>query len=55
MENGLTVAQVYSSVNSTISKGKTATTLSVDNKDYPVIVIDKTRQDTTKENLENSP
>ncbi|MFY9295540.1 MAG: efflux RND transporter permease subunit [Caldicoprobacterales bacterium] len=52
MENGLTVAQVYSSVNSTISKGKTATTLSVDNKDYPVIVIDKTRQDTTKENLE---
>ena len=51
MENGLTVAQVFSKVNSVISKGKTATTLSVDNKDYPVIVIDKARQDMTKESL----
>lgn len=52
MENGLTVAQVFSNVNFVISKGKTATTLSVDNKDYPVIVIDKARQDMTKESLE---
>jgi len=52
MENGLTVAQVFSNVNSVISKGRTATTLSVDNKDYPVIVIDEARQDMTKESLE---
>jgi len=52
-ENGLTVAQVFSNVNAVVSKGKTATTLSVDNKDYPVIVIDKARQDMTKESLED--
>ena len=37
MENGLTVAQVFSSLNSLLSD-KTATTLSVSNKDYPVII-----------------
>lgn len=51
MENGLTVAQVYSHINSLISKGKTSTTLSIKNKDYPVIVIDGENQSITKENL----
>ena len=41
MENGLTVAQVYSSINEVLSKGKTATSLSMENKDYPVIVVEE--------------
>ncbi len=53
MENGLTVAQVFSNVSSTISSGKSATTLSVANKDYPVIVINKARQDMAKDQLED--
>lgn len=53
MEKGLTVAQVFSEVNSLISKGKSTTTISVDNKDYPVIVIDGEMQNLTRENLEN--
>lgn len=38
MENGLTVAQVFAGVNSLLADS-TATTLSVANKDYPVIMI----------------
>ena len=53
MENGLTVAQVFSHVNSILSKGKTATTLSVANKDYPVIVIDKSREDLARNELKD--
>ncbi|NLJ41827.1 MAG: MMPL family transporter, partial [Clostridiales bacterium] len=45
MENGLTIAQVFSNINSAISKGKSATALSGLDKDYPIIVIDKAGQD----------
>lgn len=53
MENGLTVAQVFSSINSTLSKGKTTTTLSIENKDYPVIVVDEKNQGIERSDIEN--
>lgn len=53
MEQGLTVAQVFSSVNSFIGKGESVTTLSMENKDYPVIVLDKKYQDIKKEDLKD--
>lgn len=52
MEKGLTVAQVYSHLNSTIGKERTSTTLSVANKDYPVIVLDGGHKNINKEDLE---
>lgn len=52
MENGLTVAQVYSSVSTLLAKGNTATTLSMKNRDYPVIVIDEEHSSIEKRNLE---
>ncbi|HZJ83672.1 MAG TPA: efflux RND transporter permease subunit [Clostridia bacterium] len=53
MEKGLTVAQVFSKVNALIAKGKSATILSGDNKDYPVIVLDKQSQSIARDDLEN--
>lgn len=53
MENGLTVAQVFSHVNSIIGKEKTSTTLSTKNKDYPVIVLNKKDKHMTKDDLED--
>ncbi len=53
MENGLTVAQVFGEVSSIISKGKSATTLSVANKDYPVIVVDGESQSIARNELED--
>lgn len=53
MENGLTVAQVFSHINSIIGKEKTSTTLSTKNKDYPVIVLDGGHQNITKADLED--
>lgn len=52
MEEGLTVAQVYASISNKLSKGKTSTTLTVDNKDYPVIVIDGENQNITRASLD---
>ena len=52
MEKGLTVAQVYSHLNSTIGKERTSTTLSAANKDYPVIVLDGGHKNINKEDLE---
>ena len=43
MEHGLTVAQIFGQVNSQIARGKTATTLTEANFDYPVIVVSETR------------
>lgn len=51
MEKGLTVAQVFTKVNSLISKDRSATTLTVENKDFPVIVIDGATQSITKKGL----
>lgn len=53
MENGLTVAQVFSNVSSIIGKEKTSTTLSTKNKDYPVIVLNKRDKNMTKDDLED--
>ena len=51
MEEGLTVAQVFSEVNSLLARGKAATTLSVSNKDYPVIVVDGESKNLTTEDI----
>jgi multidrug efflux pump subunit AcrB len=53
MENGLTVAQVFSHISSIIGKDKTSTILSTKNKDYPVIVLDKRHESITKDDLKN--
>lgn len=52
MENGLTVAQVFSHINSIIGTNKTATILSTENRDYPVIVVDNRHENITKDELE---
>lgn len=51
MEYGLTVAQVYSSISSEISNENEATTITVENKDYPVIVAKPQQKKITNENL----
>lgn len=51
MEKGLTVAQIFRFVSSSISTGKQATVLMVDNKEFPVIVVDDKSQSITRENL----
>lgn len=51
MNYGLTVAQVYSTVSKEISNEKEATTVSIDNKDYPIIVAKAEAKKVTKENL----
>lgn len=53
MEKGITVAQLFGEVNSIVSKGKAATTLSIGNKDYPVIVVDEESQSITRNDLED--
>lgn len=53
MENGLTVAQVFSHINKTLSKSKPSTTLTVENKDYPVIVINEKEKAIGKSQLED--
>lgn len=40
MEKGLTVAQVYAHVAGSISEGRAQSSLTVENKDYPLIVLD---------------
>lgn len=53
MEKGLTVAQVFADINSELSEGKTSTTLTVNNKDFPVIVVDGEKQSITRKDLED--
>ena len=53
MEYGLTVAQIYSLVSEKLSKEIDSTTLSIDNKDYPVIVTKTDEEILTKDSLEN--
>lgn len=53
MEYGLTVAQIYSLVSQKLSKELDSTTLSVDNKDYPVIVTKTENEILTKDTLED--
>lgn len=51
MAYGLTVAQVYSTIASEISNETEATTITVDNKDYPIIVAKPEAKIVTNENL----
>lgn len=53
MENGLTVAQVYQEISSILSEGETATRLTLENKDYPVIIAHGDREDVRRDNLED--
>ena len=53
MEKGLTVAQVFADINSKLSKGKTSTTLTVNNEDFPVIVVDGEKQSIERKDLED--
>lgn len=53
MENGLTVAQVFANINSLLGKEKSITTISMESKDYPVIVVDGESKSITKEDLKD--
>lgn len=52
MEKGLTVAQIFSHLNKIVAKSQSSTTITVDNKDYPVIVIDEKEKTIGKNDLE---
>lgn len=51
MEYGLTVAQVYSSVSSEISNEQEATKVTIEDKEYPIIVTKPEEKKITNENL----
>lgn len=51
MKNGLTVAQIFSQINESLAKERSVTTLSLDNKDYPVVVVDEDLQSIERKNL----
>lgn len=53
MKKGFTVAQVYASVSAAIDQGKTATTITMEGKDYPVIVVDGKAETMTENEIEN--
>ena len=53
LENGLTVAQVYSIINSSVSPDNTVTTINENSREYDVLLIDETQVIDTKEELEN--
>ncbi len=53
MDYGLTVAQVYSNVSSKIVNQKEATSLSINNKSYPIIVVKSNEDKITNENLKD--
>lgn len=53
MENGLTVAQIFGEINTLLSKGKSSTTLTVSNRDYPIIVLDRHKEELSRKVLEN--
>lgn len=52
MEYGLTVAQVYQKIASVVSNEKEATEVTIDNKDYPVVVVKQEEKKITTDNLE---
>ncbi len=53
LENGLTVVQVYSIINSSVSPDNTVTTINENSREYDVLLIDETQVIDTKEELEN--
>ncbi|HCX65417.1 MAG TPA: acriflavin resistance protein [Eubacteriaceae bacterium] len=55
MKEGLTVAQIYSQIRGWTSDGQNATTLTVDNKDYPVMVFHGKNKAINVDNLLEQP
>ena len=53
MQKGLTVAQVYMEVASQISGGTTATTITQNDQDYPVVVVDGSAREMQTDDVEN--
>jgi HAE1 family hydrophobic/amphiphilic exporter-1 len=53
MREGLTVAQIYSEISSALSESSQATMLTVDNADYPVVVINNQRAEISRDNLDD--
>ncbi len=53
MEYGLTVAQIYQEIYGRIAEAKTATTLTVNNRDYPIIVVEDTDESLIREDIRN--
>lgn len=51
MKYGLTVSTVYQSVASAINQETTSTTLSVDSKDYPIVVVQSNKNTITEDNI----
>ncbi len=53
MEYGLTVAGVYQKIAGMVSNEKEATEVTIDNKDYPVVVVKQEEKKITTKNLES--
>lgn len=53
MEQGITVAQVFTQLNSIIGSKDSATNLTMENRDYPVIVLNKAHEEISKAELED--
>ena len=51
MENGLTVAGVYQTIAAKVSNEKEATEVTIENKEYPVVVVKQEEDKTTTDNL----
>src|SRR5699024_10469951 len=53
MEKGLTVAQIFGELNSILSQDDSVTTLTISNRDFPVIVVDEQNQSIRRDNIED--
>ncbi|MBN2878808.1 MAG: efflux RND transporter permease subunit [Clostridia bacterium] len=53
LENGLTVAQVYSAIDEVVDPNNKITTINDDSREYDVLLLDDTKVIHTKEELEN--
>lgn len=53
MTHGLTVAQIYQEIYARVAGGKTATTLTVNSRDYPVIVVEEANENLTRDDIRN--
>ena len=55
MEYGLTVAGIYKTIASEVSNQKEATEVSIENKEYPVVIVKQEEKKTTTDNLASIP
>lgn len=53
MEYGLTVAGIYQKISGEVSNQKEATEVTIENKDYPVVVVKQEEKKITTDNLES--